>query len=330
MKILNKITKETILVTGTNGFVGKALINKLATESFFINAITRKSINSGLSNSDNINIFFIDDFVNDDLPSKVWNNITTVVHLAAKVHQPSKDTIDDLKEYYKINTQMTTRLAKQAIKKKVKVFIFMSSIKVNGDYTKTNEFFSNYDEANPQDLYAKSKLEAENQLINLTKSSDMDLVIIRPPLVYGPGVKGNFLKLIKFTMLGFPLPFGFINNRRGYIFIDNLVDFIICCIKNPKARNNIFLVSDFNDISTKDLVKKINKLSGKSNLIMNIPIPIISIFLTLIGKKSMMYKLIYSLQVDITHTKKVLGWRPPLSVNEGLKKTINSYINQDY
>ena len=244
MKKLNKITKETILVTGTNGFVGKALINKLATESFFINAITRKSINSGLSNSDNINIFFIDDFVNADLPSKVWNNITTVVHLAAKVHQPSKDTIYDLKEYYKINTQMTTRLAKQAIKKKVKVFIFMSSIKVNGDYTKTNEFFSNYDEANPQDLYAKSKLEAENQLINLTKSSDMDLVIIRPPLVYGPGVKGNFLKLVKFTMLDFPLPFGFINNRRSYIFIDNLVDFIICCIKNPKARNNQIHLSD--------------------------------------------------------------------------------------
>ena len=218
-----------------------------------------------------------------------------------------------------VNVEGTLNLARQAVKAGVKRFIFISSIKVNGELTIGSRAFLEHDVPNPLDPYALSKYEAERGLLEIANSSNMEVVIIRPSLVYGPGVKGNFATMIKVVKFGFPLPFGLANNLRSFVALDNLVDLIITCISHPKAANQIFLVSDGRDISIADLVKKISDAYGVKNKKFPIPINLMKFLLKLIRRGEVADRLFGNLLVDSSKAEKLLNWKPVLSMDEQLK-----------
>jgi nucleoside-diphosphate-sugar epimerase len=211
----------------------------------------------------------------------------------------------------------------------IKRFIFLSSIKVNGESTYNGQPFTADDKPNPLDNYAISKYEAEIGLKEISKNTDMEVVIIRPSLIYGVGVKANFEALIKFINKGFPLPFASIkNNKRSFVSLDNLNDLIIKCIDHPDAANQIFLVSDGSSLSTRKLVEKIAGAMNKKIKLINIPISLLYLVAKLLGKEDAIIRLTGSLEVDITKTNDVLGWFPPFTVNEGLQRACVNFDNE--
>ena len=218
-----------------------------------------------------------------------------------------------LEEYRNINTFTTLNLAEQAARNGVKRFIFISSIKVLGEQTEQGCPFSSDDPFNPQDPYAVSKAEAEIGLQNLTKRTNMELVIIRPPLVYGRDVKGNFAKLLKLAALPIPLPFGSIKNKRSLVSIENLIDLICICLEHEKAKNQIFLVSDDFDLSTPDLLAVISSSGNFKSRLFNFSPRLLLIMLSCVGKSAVYNRLCGSMQIDLTHTKNQLNWEPPFS-----------------
>ena len=251
-------------------------------------------------------------------------NQDVVIHTAARAHIMKDSVSNPLAEYRKVNVDGTLNLARQAAAAGVKRFIFISSIKVNGEQTAPGQSFQPEDEAKPTDSYGISKWEAEQGLRRIASETGIEVVIIRPPLVYGPGVKGNFANLIKLVQKGGPLPLGAIHNRRSMIALDNLVDLIITCIDHPNAVNQVFLASDGQDLSTTELLQGLGQAMGKSARLL----PISSGFLTLaasaLGKKTIADRLLGSLQVDISNTQGVLNWNPPISVDEGLRRCFDS------
>ncbi|GHZ42263.1 glycosyltransferase [Vibrio cholerae] len=219
-------------------------------------------------------------------------------------------------------------LAKQAIKKGVKRFIFISSIKVNGESSQLNKPFTSSDLHASQDDYGLSKAEAELQLQEVAKDSGMDVVIIRPTLVYGPGVKANFSSLMNLVSKGIPLPFSCItNNKRSLVSVDNLVDLVITCIDHPKAANQVFLVSDDHDVSTSEMVREMAIALGKPTWQLPVPIWCYKLAGKLFNKSDVVDRLIGSLQVDISHTKETLDWAPPQTLQEGFKKTAEAFLS---
>jgi len=254
--------------------------------------------------------------------SSVLNKIDVIVHLAAKVNLNSVESKDDFR---KINFLYTMNLARQAVHHGVKRFIFMSSIKVLGEENENKKPFSLNDPFNPKDSYGISKAEAEMGLMNLSKDSNMEFVIIRPPLVYGPGVKGNFRKLLKLSSRSFPLPLGSIKNKRSMISIHNLIDIICLCIKSDKAKNKVFLVSDDHDLSTPDLLSEISHTGSHKSRIFNFPLILIRFILLICGKSKFYQRICGSLEIDITQTKKELDWKPPFTVKESLIKCWEHY-----
>jgi len=302
-----------ILLTGGSGFLGSAMLSDV----FFADTITVGRNKPKGSNN------FIKMALNKDCDfSFVMSGIDVVVHTAARAHVMNEKLKDPAKEYFEINTLVTLNLARQAIKSGVKRFIFISTIKVLGESTSLNKPFNITDEFNPFDSYAKSKTEAEKGLKKLTKNSDMELVIIRPPLVYGKGVKGNFSTLINLVKSGIPYPFPEIDNKRSIIAVENLVDLIKKCVTSPEARNQIFLASDDCDLSTFELIQKIAVTSGLKNKSFKIPITIFRNIFYFIGKIHTFDKLCSSMQVDISHTKKTLNWIPPISQNQALENCL--------
>ena len=247
--------------------------------------------------------------------------VSQVVHAAARVHVMQDAALDALTEYRRVNVQGTLNLARQAAATGVKRFIFLSSVKVNGEATQPGQFFTADDAPSPQDPYGISKMEAVEGLREIAARTGMEVVIIRPPLVYGPGVKANFQAMTRWLVRGAPLPFAAItHNRRSLVALDNLVDLIVTCIHHPAAANQTFLVSDGEDLSTTDLLRRMGHALGKPARLLPVPPALLKLEATLLGKPEMAQRLCGSLQVDISKTRQLLGWSPPVSVDEGLRR----------
>jgi nucleoside-diphosphate-sugar epimerase len=250
-----------------------------------------------------------------------------VIHTAARVHIMDDSAADPLTEFRKVNTAGTLNLARQAADAGVKRFIFISSIKVNGEMTLVDQPFKPNDNYIPTDPYGLSKYEAEQGLLTIAKETGMEVVIIRPPLVYGPEVKANFSSMMKWINRGVPLPFGYINNQRSLVALDNLVDFIIHCIDHPKAVNEVFLISDGEDVSTSILLRKVAKAFGKKPKLIPVPVWLMTLAAKLIGKGDVATRLFGSLQVDSSKARELLGWKPVITMDEQLKKTAEAYLS---
>ncbi|MGF2684936.1 UDP-glucose 4-epimerase family protein [Marinobacter sp. DUT-3] len=309
-----------VLLTGASGFVGKRLAHHL--DRFDTTTLTCAVRRPGTSH-------YGDECVVDGLGATTdWsgalNGKDVVVHTAARAHIMRDKVSDSLAEYRKVNMQGTLNLGEQAAKSGVRRFVFVSSIKVNGEHTLLGRPFTAGSKPAPGDAYGRSKFEAEQALQTLGKESGMEVVIIRPPLVYGPGVKGNFATLIRLVEKGLPLPFGAIHNKRSFVALDNLVDLIITCIDHPDAANEVFLVGDGEDLSTTELLRGIGMAIGKPVHLVPVPERALMICAALLGKRGVAQRLLGSLQVDISKARDVLGWEPPISVEEGLRRCFDS------
>jgi nucleoside-diphosphate-sugar epimerase len=304
-----------LLITGATGFVGKVLVESL-NEKYAIKTIGRSNVSTNSHLQANIN-------KNTDY-SPIITSTNVVIHLAARVHVMDEQAKNPIDEFRAVNTHGTLNLASQAAAAGVKRFIFISTIKVNGESTSNGPVFSAQDTAKPEDPYGISKAEAEQQLLELGKNTGMEIVIIRPPLVYGKGVKANFAALMTLVNKGFPLPFRLIkSNRRSLVSVYNLVDLIKVCIEHPHAANKIFLVSDDHDLSTAEMVSLMAKCQKKRNFAVPVPVWCFNFAATLFNKSAVIDRLTGSLQVDITHTKNTLMWSPPYTVEQGFKLAAN-------
>lgn len=312
-----------ILVTGASGFVGRALCAELAQHDYKVLGTIRKSTFAAGYQCELTMIQDIGDTVNW-LP--ILSRVGTVVHLAARVHVMNDTAVNPLTEFRKVNVGGTLNLAQQAVKAGVKRFIFISSIKVNGEYTKINQPFTEADIANPQDAYAESKCEAEHGLLLLAQQTGLEVVIIRPPLVYGVGVKANFASMMRAVHSGIPMPLGAIYNKRSFVFVGNLVSLILRCIDHPAAVNEVFLVSDGCDLSTTELLQHCALALGVNARLLPIPQRWLEIGAALVGKQDMAQRLCGNLQVDISKAHSLLGWTPSVSVVDGLRATAQNCI----
>ena len=307
-----------VLLTGATGFIGRRLLEYNKNKDIHIHRALRKS--------DGQSGVVVGEIGPKTDWSKAIDNIDCVIHLAARVHVMNDDAIDPLSEFRYVNVEGTLNLARQATKAGVKRFIYISSIKVNGEKTQLGSPFSADSHPTPIDPYGISKYEAEQGLLKIANETNMEVVIIRPPLVYGPGVKANFLSMMRWLNKGVPLPFGAVSNARSLVALDNLVDLIITCIDHPKAVNEVFLVSDGQDLSTTELLKMMASALNKPVRLIPVPTMLLSYFFKLIGKRTIAMRLFGSLQVDIRKTRTVLGWEPPLSVEKALKLTADDYL----
>lgn len=298
-----------ILLTGATGFVGNYLLTQL--KDFEVSLILRNNNVAGYKTR-------IADLNESIDLSNDLNGIEVVIHCAARAHIMNETSLNPLDEYRKINVDATMNLARQAASAGIKRFIYLSSIKVNGEQTFHSQTFKFDDIPKPEDPYGVSKLEAELGLKEIALETGMELVIIRPPLVYGPGVKGNFDSLLKLTMKRLPLPLGRISNKRSMVSVQNLVDLIVTCIDHPNAVNQTFLVCDDEDLSTSDLLRRLGSAAWLPARLINIPVSVLRFIARLVGKEAAIDRLTGSLQVDISHTKQALDWKPPYTVDEGL------------
>jgi len=298
-----------ILLTGGSGFIGSALLqNNLFKEALVVGRTQPKKCR----HFSPVNLDAHCDLTN------TLRNIDIVVHVAARAHVMNEKSVNPIDLYRNINTLATLNLAEQAVKAGVKRFIFISTIKVLGDQTQGGRQFNSEDPLNPQDPYSISKAEAEMGLKKIMDQSDMEVVIIRPPLVYGQGVKGNFASLLKLTSLSVPLPFGAIENRRSLVSVENLVDLICTCLDHPNAKNQTFLVSDDYDMSTPELYRLLAKTGGYNSRVFWLPRSLLWLGLSLIGKKGVYERLFGSMEVDIDFTKSHLNWKPPFKVKDSI------------
>ena len=306
-----------ILVTGASGLVGKFLCKDLSRKNNLVVAALRSTIVVN-SCAEQVKIKAIGRATDW---SQALQDVEVVVHLAARVHVMNEVAVDALAEFRKVNVEGTLNLANQAAKAGVKRFIFVSSIKVNGEHTLAACPFTENDDANPQDPYGISKHEAEQGLFLIAQQTGMEVVIIRPPLVYGAGVKANFASMMRVVKRGIPLPLGAIQNKRSFVYVGNLVSLIVRCMDHPAAANQVFLVSDGCDLSTTELLQKCAVALGVKARLLPVPQKLLAFSLALLGKRAVAQRLCGNLQVDISKAHSLLGWEPPVSVEDGLKAT---------
>ena len=305
-----------VLVTGATGFIGHALVQQLQNKSgISLRAALRRNVVNLPSGVDSVQVSDLSSINNWEA---ALSGVDVVIHTAARVHVIRDTSFDPLTEFRRVNVEGTLNLARQAATEGVRRFIFISSIGVNG--VQSSKPFTETDTPNPTGPYAISKLEAENSLLEMTRRSSMELVIIRSPLVYGPGAPGNFARLYRAVERGIPLPLGAINNRRSFIGLDNLVDLIVTCVDHPAAANQIFLAGENADLSTTEFLQKLGIALGKPARLFPVPAQLLILIATLIGKKAEVERLSGSLQVDISKARALLGWEPPFSVDEGFRR----------
>ncbi|MBN6775248.1 SDR family oxidoreductase [Pseudomonas granadensis] len=316
------MTKRRVLVTGATGFVGEAVVFRILLDKVYapVAAVRGESRLSGLCD-----VVPFDLSAGIELPALV--QIDTVVHCAARVHVMSDSAADPLAKFREINVQGAVRLAHKAAESGVRRFVFISSIKVNGEATLPGMPFKADDQPAPVDPYGVSKCEAEERLREIGRETGMEIVIIRPPLVYGPGVKANFLSMMNWLRKGLPLPLGALRNQRSLVALGNLVDLIVTCIEHPAAANQTFLVSDGEDLSTTRLLRRMAAALDKRALLLPLPQILLQAAAQLMGKGDMAQRLCGSLQVDIDKTRLLLQWSPPVSVDKALKDTAMHYLN---
>jgi UDP-N-acetyl-alpha-D-quinovosamine dehydrogenase len=253
--------------------------------------------------------------------SAALRGVNAVVHCAARVHLMNETEPDTLAAFRKVNVDGTLNLAQQAARAGVSRFVFISSIKVNGESTMHGRAYTADDVPAPEDAYGISKTEAETGLRHLGKQAAMEITIIRPVLVYGPGVKANFLSMMRWVRSGVPLPLGCVTeNLRSMVALDNLVDLILTCVDHPKAANQTFLVSDGEDVSTVGLLRRMGTAMGCPVRLFPVPVWLLKLAARLLGRNGIAQRLCGSLQVDITKTRALLGWAPPVSMDEALRR----------
>ncbi|MGX9418682.1 UDP-glucose 4-epimerase family protein [Vibrio sp. WJH972] len=307
-----------VLVTGCNGFVGNRLAEIAKENDHLVLQHQRRAADTADLHCE------IDADTNWMLTGL---NIDCVVHCAARVHQMNETVEEAKSEYQRVNVDGTLNLARQAAQAGLKRFVFISSIKVNGEFTLIDKPFTEEVEHSPEDLYGLSKYNAELGLRDIARDTGLEVVIIRPPLVYGPGVKANFAAMINGLKKGMPLPFGAINNQRSLVYLDNLIDFILCCSHHPKAAGETFLISDGSDVSTTQLLQAVTFELGKPSRLIPVPERWLESLLTLVGKKAISQRLLGSLQLDITKARQLLEWNAPVSFEDGIKKTVAAHIS---
>lgn len=306
-----------ILVTGATGFIGRRLVHVLHSISDIqLTAVIRRRV---VLPAKCLKVQDLNANTDWSIP---LNNQHVVIHAAARAHIMQDEVADPLAVYRRENVDGTLNLARQAAAMGVNRFIFISSIGVNGNVN--NHAFTEDQAPNPSDPYAQSKWEAEQGLWEVQRETGMELVIIRPPLVYGPNAPGNFGSLMRWVMKGVPLPLGAIRNRRSLVALDNLVDLIITCVDHPAAANQVFLAGDGKDLSTTELLRGVATAMGKPSRLIPVPQSMLMFGARLLGKRNTAYRLLGSLQVDISKARNLLGWEPPISVEEGLCRCFES------
>lgn len=309
-----------VLLTGANGFIGNALEQQLRSSlEHEVTPVVRHKID-GLRSAKRVG-----NLDGSTQWSNVLGGVDVVIHTAASIEVEKRSGSSLMSEFRRVNVEGTSNLARQAAQAGVKRFIFISSIKVNGELSPLGKLFTPDDQPVPQDPYGISKYEAEVDLNRLANETSMEVVIIRSPLVYGPGVKGNFASMVRMLERRIPLPLGAIQNKRSLVALDNLVDLIVTCIEHPDAANQTFLAGDGEDLSTTELLQRLGKALGKSARLLPLPASLLMFMAVLIGKKAIAQRLCGSLQVDISKTRRILGWEPPITVDEGLRRAVEGF-----
>ena len=311
-----------LLVTGASGFVGTSLSRRLVKEGFVVFGAVRHLPKNPVPR---VTYRIIENIDGHTDWRKALAEVDSVLHCAARVHIMRETAKDPLAAFRETNVQGTTRLAVQARDSGIKRLIFLSSIKVNGENTFDRPFKAD-DTPAPKDPYGISKWEAEQELKKICQATGLEVVVIRSPLVYGPGVQANFLRLMKMIKLGVPLPLGGIQNRRSFVSTDNLEDLIATCLKHPAAANQTFLVSDGKDISTTALIRKLAEALSKPSYLIPIPETLLHTIARLLGRADFTQRLLGSLQLDISKTREILNWSPPISMDEALQKTATDFL----
>ncbi|RSD29867.1 UDP-glucose 4-epimerase family protein [Vibrio pectenicida] len=307
-----------VVITGATGFVGKYLLQSLPDR--YLPVILGRSKPVGFQGK-----YYEYDLHDEVITTSAFVNAEVVIHTAARVHAMNDTSESKYSLYKESNVDSTIRLAEHAFKNGVKRFIFISSIKVNGESTQPCAPFSVFDNRLPEDDYGRSKSEAEVELLKLAEATGLEVVIIRPTLVYGPGVKANFSALLKLVERGIPLPFGCIkHNKRSFVSVRNLVDLIFTCIEHPRAVNQVFLVSDGKDLSTLEMVRLMGQSMGKRVWQVPVPIWLFTLVGKMLGKSDIVNRLVGSLHVDISKNKNMLDWAPPQSIEEGFLEIVVS------
>lgn len=319
------MSSKTFLVTGGSGFLGRALIERLVQlpDCSVVAPVRTTSavLPAGVKQLPLTSLNGTNDW------SEVLTDVDVVVHAAARVHVMKEVSSDPLAAFREVNVEATLNLARQAAASGTKRFIFISSIKVNGEGAEPGTVYSADDVPAPIDPYGISKLEAERGLKELAAVTGMEVVIIRPVLVYGPGVKANFLSMMRWLYRGVPLPFGAVHNQRSLVAIDNLVDFIVTCSDHPAAADQVFLVSDGEDVSTTQLLRKLAGALGKPARLLPIPVWLMSGAAALLGQRALSDRILGSLQVDISKNRQLLGWTPPVTLDKALSLTAQHFLD---
>lgn len=308
-----------LLITGANGFLGSHLCSYFSSqESYNVWAQTRKQ---PIQSNRNIKAIVFD--LNDDLEHIDLSQVDIIVHCAGRAHVMNETAASPLDAYRQTNVLGTINLAQKAVKSGVKRFIYLSSIKVNGEQTTVQAFQPN-DNVNIDDPYGLSKYEAEQALLELSKKTDLEVVIIRPVLIYGPNVKANFKSMVSLAAKKIPLPIGCLDNKRSMVSVFNLTDLIHICMTHPNANREVFLASDQDDISVKQLFEKLAKWQNNQLLMLPVPKSLIVFLASLAGKRAVASRLCSELLVDTTKNTQLLGWTAPYSVDESLEKMFNT------
>jgi nucleoside-diphosphate-sugar epimerase len=317
---------DRILVTGANGFVGAALCRRLQESGFLVRGAVRdqkKLSLSRTSGSNDLEWVVLHDQSDEVETKQALQGVGAIVHLAARVHVMADHVSDPLREFRRVNANWTERLARAAISQGVLRFVYLSSIKVNGEQSVVP--FTEEDSPNPLDPYGVSKWEAEQALARISSQTGMETVVVRSPLVYGPGVGGNFLQLLNVLRRGIPLPLASVQNRRSLIYRENLVDALVSCVRDRRAVGQTYLISDGEDLSTPDLVRRLGKALGVTVRLWPVPLSVLRWMGQVAGKQALIDRLLGSLQVNLSKIKLELDWYPPFSVDRGLAETAAWY-----
>ena len=309
-----------LLITGGTGFVGSAILARAAAESEFSTVSAVRSGSSSVSMADQI--CKIAGLAEGTDWSTCLQDVDVVVHCAARTHVMREEAVDPLAEFRSVNVEGTLGLARQAARAGVRRFVFLSSVKVHGECTDGMHPYQESDALRPEDPYGVSKAEAEAGLKQICAESDMEYVIVRPPLVYGRGVKGNFSTLIRLAGLPVPLPFGAVRNQRSMVYIENLVDLVFAVIRHPAAGNEEFLVCDGDDLSTTRLLQLLRQALGRRPMLLPVPEKLLSLVFGILGKQDLAGRVMGFLQVDCSKARELIGWAPPFTAEYGIRHTI--------
>lgn len=315
-----------ILVTGSTGFVGQAVVQGVLAADMSVVAAVRQLqsyVAGGTDAPNSLQRKVVGDINSQTDWQLALQGVQTVVHCAARAHVMREHAADALAAYRDVNVAGTLRLAQQAAAAGVQRLVFLSSIKVNGEATAAGQQFTERDVPAPEDAYGESKLEAEQALLDLAAQTGMEVVIIRPPLVYGPGVKGNFAGMARAVQRGLPLPLGAVHNQRSLVALDNLVSLVVLCAdraRSPQAANQVFVVADGEDVSTSTLLRKVARAAGRPSRLLPVPAGLLRAGASLLGKRAVADRLLGNLQVDATKARTLLGWRPVVTMDEQLAK----------